>query len=1163
MSLESQSPEPSLSMEAQERVAEVLIHFSRALKNGENPRIEEYLEGFEGAERAELLRELLISEIQHLGQGGELVSFQEYRARFPEDQDVLAEAELEFRQERTRVDEREQFPAPPQRLRYIGEYELLEEIAHGGMGVVYKARQTSLKRVVALKMILAGHLARPEDIVRFQQEARMAARLKHPHIVPVHEVGEFEGHHYFTMDLVEGRSLAEELREETLAARKTAQIVQSLAQAVHYAHENNILHRDLKPANVILDARDQPHITDFGLAKITERETDETGEQLTATGQVLGTASYMSPEQASGKHNLVGPASDIYSLGAVLYACLTGRGPHLGDSAYETLQQVIDHEPLSPRLLNPGVPKDLETICFKCLRKEPHKRYGTADELAEDLARFIEGKPVKARPVGRITRICRLAKRNRGVAASLSLFIIALISGTTVSTYFALEADARATEANEAKTKALKAKAAAEASAREARNSKRRADNEAMAAKLERKWALWQTYKSRLQPMREAWEEKEFGQLQRLLDESVPAKHESDFRGWEWYFFQDEVNRRFRRIKPKSAKFIYAEWSADGKYLALRRDDGAIEIRDSTNFGVVQILKGDKFEKLAWHPSKHLLAACANESRVEIWDAISGAKLPTLSAPNVINAWGFNRGLAWSHDGTQLALGGYNRIDVWANDGTHLKTLKSVQTRVRDLDWHPDGIRLGAGGTSVVAAVNVNKDKAIWTQHHHRVPVFDVEWDPSGKRLAASWGWPARRIRIYDQTGDSTELPQISAIISSLSWGATSNAIISSDNNANIHHWGLESNSLVRQSRYDASGILSCDFCVKTGQLVSVAASGDATIAHGEKQPDFVFQKQLYENAGEILWSASEDIIACLNSNKIIFVDIHESEVIRTVDAAKGQVFDAMDWHPQRPWLAIQDRRGCIIVIDVRTGRRLFDEKGSSWDFNWSIKWSPNGKYLAAGSGQTLYPGQRGCVDIWDFRSGKKVASLGTMRPRTQVSWSSDSRCIAIGAFSDKQLEFWNIGEREPFAKIRIGFTTWRIAFNSNSRMVAVATTKGPVLVLDVKTESVHHELIGNFRKLITMSWSPDGRRLLGTTGLGILHLWDSATGDKLLTIGKEDDIGNLACWSPDGQRIVTCSHDGNLQILGTAKLTLPKEIASVEDNWKSAGSGLAPQTDD
>lgn len=242
----------------------------------------------------------------------------------------------------------------PARVRYFGDYELLEEVAQGGMGVVYKARQTSLNRIVAVKMILAGHLATDADVQRFTEEAETAASLKHKAIVPIHEVGQQKGQHYFSMDFIEGRNLAETIRTDTPGPIEAAQIVKAIAEAVDYAHGEGVVHRDIKPSNILIDALGQVRITDFGLALRVEGDTE-----LTRTGQVLGTPSYMPPEQALGKRDLVGPASDIYALGAILYELLTGRPPFRGETAVETIQQVIDSTPVSPMQLNRGTPSSL------------------------------------------------------------------------------------------------------------------------------------------------------------------------------------------------------------------------------------------------------------------------------------------------------------------------------------------------------------------------------------------------------------------------------------------------------------------------------------------------------------------------------------------------------------------------------------------------------------------------------------------------------------------------------------------------------------------------------------------------------------------------------------------------------------------------------------
>src|SRR5882724_11260030 len=322
------------------------------------------------------------------------------------------------------------------KLRYFGDYELLEEIARGGMGVVYKARQLSLNRIVAVKMILSGKLASTADVARFRAEAEAAANLRHPNIVAIHEVGEQDGQHYFSMDYVEGKSLAELVAGHPLPSdgrgikdegwfRRVAGWVKTIAEAIHYAHGQGTLHRDLKPSNVLIDSSDHPHITDFGLAKRVKHDSD-----LTVSGQILGTPNFMSPEQAAGKRGGAGPQSDVYSLGAMLYFLLTGKPPHAGETVHETVAKVISSEPATPRSLNRNVPRDLETICLKCLEKEPRRRYATAREFADEIGRFLHSLPILARPASRVEKASRWCRRNPVVATlafSLAISLAALL----------------------------------------------------------------------------------------------------------------------------------------------------------------------------------------------------------------------------------------------------------------------------------------------------------------------------------------------------------------------------------------------------------------------------------------------------------------------------------------------------------------------------------------------------------------------------------------------------------------------------------------------------------------------------------------------------------------------------------------------------------------
>ena len=285
------------------------------------------------------------------------------------------------------------------RIRYFGDYEIVRELARGGMGVVFQARQVSLNRTVALKMILAGELASETEVRRFHAEAEAAANLDHPGIVPVHEVGQYEGHHYFSMGFIEGESLSQRLADGPLRPQESATVLVHVAEAIDYAHRRGVIHRDIKPANILIDKSGQPRITDFGLAKKVQGESG-----LTASGQIMGTPSYMAPEQARGDHGKVGLSADVYAVGATLYCMLTGRPPFQAATAIETVLMVISEEPVPPRRLNPSVPRDLETIALKCLRKDPSRRYPTAGALAEDLRRYLRGEPILARPVGAAER---------------------------------------------------------------------------------------------------------------------------------------------------------------------------------------------------------------------------------------------------------------------------------------------------------------------------------------------------------------------------------------------------------------------------------------------------------------------------------------------------------------------------------------------------------------------------------------------------------------------------------------------------------------------------------------------------------------------------------------------------------------------------------------
>jgi serine/threonine-protein kinase len=317
---------------------------------------------------------------------------------------------------------------PPSMLMDFGDYELLEQIGRGGQGVVFRARQKSLNRIVALKVIGLGNWATKAHLKRFRLEAEAAARLEHPGIVPIHDVGERDGSCYFSMKFVEGGQLDEVAKREPIPIRRAVELIAKVARTVHYAHEHGILHRDIKPGNILLDAKGEPHLTDFGLARLVESESS-----VTQTLDVLGTPSYMAPEQAVGNNAAVSSVTDVYGLGAVLYQLLTAHPPFAGGTTYETIKLLEDTEPRSPRLWNPKIDRDLSTICLKCLEKDPKRRYASALALVEDLERWLKHEPIRARHTGVFARGRKWVRRNPTTAVLIaSLVALAAAVGVIV-----------------------------------------------------------------------------------------------------------------------------------------------------------------------------------------------------------------------------------------------------------------------------------------------------------------------------------------------------------------------------------------------------------------------------------------------------------------------------------------------------------------------------------------------------------------------------------------------------------------------------------------------------------------------------------------------------------------------------------------------------------
>jgi len=445
-------------------------------------------------------------------------------------------------------------------VRYIGDYELLAELGRGGMGVVYKARQASLKRLVALKMILAGGHAGAADLARFRTECEAIARLQHPNIVQVYEVGEHEGKPFFSLEFCPGGSLDKKLDGTPWQPGDAARLLETLARAMHAAYEKKVIHRDLKPANILLSEKGLAKITDFGLA----RKIDEAGQ--TASAAVMGTPSYMAPEQAEGKKD-VGPAADVYALGAILYECLTGRPPFKAATPLDTAMQVVSDEPVPLRRLQSKTPVDLETICLKCLQKEPMKRYTTALELAEDLQRFQAGRPVLARPVGQVERGWRWCRRNPAVAGLVATVALTLLLGAGVATVLAVRADR---EANQARIERDRA----DEEARKAQSNAERAEAEKAKKEEQLKRAEMSAYVNRITLAQVEWDH---GSAALAWDHLEACQW--DLRGWEHRYLVTLFNKN--ALKGRTAEVSSVAFSPDGKHIVSASFDNSVKVWDA------------------------------------------------------------------------------------------------------------------------------------------------------------------------------------------------------------------------------------------------------------------------------------------------------------------------------------------------------------------------------------------------------------------------------------------------------------------------------------------------------------------------------------------------------------------------------------------------------
>jgi WD40 repeat protein/tRNA A-37 threonylcarbamoyl transferase component Bud32 len=1017
-------------------------------------------------------------------------------------------------------------PAPAGGGRLPPGYILIGELGRGGMGVVYKARHQALGRIVALKMILSGGHAGPEDVARFLAEAEAVARLQHPNIVQIFESGRHQEMPFFTLEFVPGGTLADKIRVAPLPPREAARIVQQLALGVAYAHDQGVIHRDLKPENVLLAEDGTPKITDFGLAKRVE------SPGMTQSGAILGTPAYMAPEQAAGRTRAIGPHTDVYALGAILYRLLTGRPPFQAASIMDTLWQVVEAEPAAPSQLQAKLPRDLETIVLKCLQKDPARRYASARELAEDLRRFQAGEPIQARRVGTAERFWRWCRRNPGVAASLAAVALSLLAGTVVAWVLALQAEANARAADAERERAEKASDEAQASARKAHHEKLVADKAKAHAEQQRTLASEERTKA-VDALKQVRQSLVTAQLLRVAvlyrTDHVSAMallHDREaiplgLRDAAWHFYANRCRRR-----------------------------------------VLDLHGGGAVTAVAYGGAGDLLAVGSRDKAVTLWDAAAGKERATLPARAAVTS------VAFSADGTLLAWGCTDgTITLWdVKAGKERGTLEGHQGAVLTVAVSSDGKVIASGGDDkLVRLWSVEQGKATGALPGHTGAVNAVAFTPDGKLLASASNDATVKLWSADLHEELATLRGHKREVKAVAFSKDGSILASGSTDTTVKLWNVATRQERAAFKAHEVGITAVALSADGKTLATAAGNGVLKlwdVAFGVERAALTGHKAL---ATSLAFSHDGRTLASGSTDKTVKLwAVGETQEWRTF---KRQ-------GPAGTWLAFSKDSGLLAarsgnavqLWEPATGREAgmleghtapvlaaaFDPDGKilhtaagdgtmqAWDVanhstltraTWTVEsgavlaLSPDGATLAAA-------GQTGVIRLIDTRNSEVRKTLPNCPAGVAVlAFAPDGKTLAA-AGKDKVIRLWDVATGDERA-------TWQgpggircLAWNHDSTLVACGGDDKNVELWDAATGMVRATLKGHTKTVRALAFSRDDKSLASAAEDMSLRLWGVAAAQEradLKAIGAPFLAGSVTAlaFSADGHWLASDGPDG------------------------------------